>query len=133
MLFFSKKIVSVFQNLRFRQVKPMLLHCKRAAFALQNNSFCNAVSVLCITFIVCFANILCMFCCTNIPSMDAKVLLLKGYVCTPILRLFANNIFVVRKIRLLAIVSRFVFNKFGFCLCIINKAGRLIGVVGFCC
>lgn len=28
MLFFSKKIVSVFQNLRFRQVKPMLLHGK---------------------------------------------------------------------------------------------------------
>lgn len=28
MLLFSKKIVSVFQNLRFRQVKSMLLHCK---------------------------------------------------------------------------------------------------------
>ncbi|ERJ72378.1 hypothetical protein HMPREF0653_02372 [Prevotella disiens JCM 6334 = ATCC 29426] len=35
MLLFSKKIVSVFQNLHFRQVKPMLLHCKTAAFALQ--------------------------------------------------------------------------------------------------
>ena len=133
MLLFSQKIVSVFQNLRFRQVKPMLLHCKTAAFALQNNSFCNAISILYITFIVYFTNILCVFCCTNIPQMDAKVSLLKGYVCTPILRLFANNIFVVRKIRLLANVSRFVFNKFGFCLCIINKAGRLIGVVGFCC
>ncbi len=42
MLFFSKKIVSVFQNLRFRQVKPMLLHCKTAAFALQKLLFCNA-------------------------------------------------------------------------------------------
>ena len=133
MLLFSKKIVSVFQNLRFRQVKPMLLHCKRAAFALQNNSFYNAVLVLYITFIVYFANILCVFRCTNIPQMDAKVSLLKGYVCTPILRLFTNNIFVVRKTRLLAIVSRFVFNKFGFCLCIINKVGKLIGVVGFCC
>lgn len=54
MLLFSKKIVSVFQNLRFRQVKPMLLHCKTAVFALQNNSFCNAISILYITFIVFF-------------------------------------------------------------------------------
>ncbi|ATV30080.1 hypothetical protein CTM46_00580 [Prevotella intermedia] len=67
MLLFSKKIVSVFQNLRFRQVKPMLLHCKRAAFALQNNSFCNAILVLYVTFIVYFTNILCVFRCTNIP------------------------------------------------------------------
>jgi len=65
--------------------------------------------------------------------MDAKVLLLKDYVCTPILRLFANNIFVVRKIRLLANVSRFVFNKFDLYLYIINKVKKLIGVVGFCC
>lgn len=67
MLLFSKKIVSVFQNLRFRQVKPMLLHCKTAAFALQDNSFCNAISILYITFIVYFTNILCVFRCTNIP------------------------------------------------------------------
>ncbi|ERJ73084.1 hypothetical protein HMPREF0653_02256 [Prevotella disiens JCM 6334 = ATCC 29426] len=65
--------------------------------------------------------------------MGAKVSLLKSYVCTPILRLFANNIFVVRKIRLLANVSRFIFNKFDSCLYIINKIKRLIGVVGFCC
>ena len=67
MLLFSQKIVSVFQNLRFRQVKPMLLNCKTAAFALQNNSFCNATSILYITFIVYFTNILCVFRCTNIP------------------------------------------------------------------
>ncbi|BAR95941.1 hypothetical protein PI172_1213 [Prevotella intermedia] len=37
------------------------------------------------------------------------------------LRLFTNNISVVRKIALPAIVSRLFFNKQGFCLYIINE------------
>ena len=61
---YTNKVTSLFP---ISCILEIILHRKTAAFALQNNSFCNAISILYITFIVYFTNILCVFCCTNIP------------------------------------------------------------------
>ena len=61
---FTNNVTSLFSD---RYIFIIILVSKTAAFALQNNSFCNAISILYITFIVYFTNILCVFRCTNIP------------------------------------------------------------------